>query len=322
VKIRGYRVELAEIDLASTASPGVVDATASVVKNRRGEDQLVGYLILKEPTQFNQQVVEKYLEVKLPDYMVPRHYVVLDAFPTLPTGKTDRKGLPNPFERAEWRSRTAPLHVAPEAQEIVDLFEELLQVGNIDVDSDFMKAGGDSLLTAVLLCRIHERFDVEVSIGDFSESPTPRNLAAFIRMAVETGGGRRSVRKATYEKTDLFSPARSESHIEPVCTVAPSRFAARAAHTDTMHAAPPSSGKKNLVIICAGGLGREVFTWAAQAIAAGAPWRIKGFLDSRADALDGYKHECRIIGDVDGYQIDEDDVFVGAIGNPHDKVRC
>jgi sugar O-acyltransferase (sialic acid O-acetyltransferase NeuD family) len=77
----------------------------------------------------------------------------------------------------------------------------------------------------------------------------------------------------------------------------------------------------NLVIISAGKLGREAFTWAAQSIAAGASLRIKGFLDDRPGALDGYRYSVGILGDVDRYTVEEQDVFICAIGNPKDKRR-
>jgi sugar O-acyltransferase (sialic acid O-acetyltransferase NeuD family) len=78
---------------------------------------------------------------------------------------------------------------------------------------------------------------------------------------------------------------------------------------------------KNLVIISAGKLGREVLGWAEQAIAQGAQWRIKGFLDSRADALAGFDYSTKILGAVESYQVAENDVFIGAIGDPKDKVK-
>ena len=79
--------------------------------------------------------------------------------------------------------------------------------------------------------------------------------------------------------------------------------------------------KQNLVIISAGKYGRETFTWAVQAIAHGAPWQIKGFLDDRSQVLDGYPYPVGILGDVKNYRIEEDDVFIGAIGEPRDKVK-
>ena len=78
--------------------------------------------------------------------------------------------------------------------------------------------------------------------------------------------------------------------------------------------------RKNLIIISAGKQGREVYGWAAEAIKAGADWCIKGFLDNRANALNGFTYESKIIGNMDEYKIEEGDVFVGAIGDPKDKV--
>jgi sugar O-acyltransferase (sialic acid O-acetyltransferase NeuD family) len=79
--------------------------------------------------------------------------------------------------------------------------------------------------------------------------------------------------------------------------------------------------KQNLIIISAGKFGRETFAWAAQAIAGGAPWQIKGFLDNRSDALAGYNYEAKVIGAVEDYRIEKDDVFIGAIGDPADKIK-
>jgi sugar O-acyltransferase (sialic acid O-acetyltransferase NeuD family) len=78
--------------------------------------------------------------------------------------------------------------------------------------------------------------------------------------------------------------------------------------------------KKNLIIISAGKLGREIFGWVSQTIAHGAPWRIKGFLDDRANALEGFDYDSKIVGNVRDYKIEQDDAFIGAIGDPKDKV--
>ena len=78
---------------------------------------------------------------------------------------------------------------------------------------------------------------------------------------------------------------------------------------------------QNLVIISAGKFGREIYAWAAQAIGHGRPWRIKGFLDNRPNALEGYHYDAPILGTVENYQIEPDDVFIGAIGDPADKIK-
>jgi sugar O-acyltransferase (sialic acid O-acetyltransferase NeuD family) len=77
--------------------------------------------------------------------------------------------------------------------------------------------------------------------------------------------------------------------------------------------------KRRLLIISAGSFGREVCTWAGQAIRAGAPWELKGFLDSRADALSGLAYDLPILASPDSYQPAEDDAFLCAVGTPHIK---
>lgn len=78
---------------------------------------------------------------------------------------------------------------------------------------------------------------------------------------------------------------------------------------------------KNLIIIGAGQLGREIFEFASEAIADGAPWRIKGFLDNRPGALTGFNIDAPVLGTVDNYRIQPQDVFIGAIGEPHEKIK-
>jgi len=191
VKIRGYRVELAEIEHLLAAAPGVADCAAGVVKNRLGEDQLVGYVVLKTPRQFEQPAVEAFLKARLPDYMVPRHYVILETFPTLPTGKVDRKGLPNPFEPVESEVEGREPAPASLEQRIVNLFRELLQIEAIGPQSHFFQLGGDSLLTALLIHRVYQGFGVEINFEGFLDSPTPARMTHLIETAGAGGTGKR-----------------------------------------------------------------------------------------------------------------------------------
>ena len=190
VKIRGYRIELAEVDHVLTAAPGVVDSAAWVVKNQLGEDQLVGYVVPKELGKFDQQEVERYMELRLPSYMVPRHYVVLRSLPALPTGKVDRRGLPNPFERTESDVKSTVNPPASLEQKVVNLFRELLQTEHVGPESHFFRLGGDSLLTALLVHRIYQAFGTEINFDDFVNSPTPARMTGLIRAALQEGKAR------------------------------------------------------------------------------------------------------------------------------------
>lgn len=296
VKIRGHRVELAEVEHVLGAFPGIADAAAWIVKNRLDEDQLVGYVVLKNgPHNFDQQAIKEYLELRLPDYMIPRHYLVLDSLPTLPTGKTDRRSLPNPFDRATPGTATPGLPVAPGGLQVARFFKELLRAEDVSLSTNFLELGGDSLLCAVLLQRVYQQFGVEISPEDFMELPTPDYLAGLIATALESRGERHPADRRV-ETPDI------------------------APRPGIITAKQASLVQKNLIIISAGRMGREVFTWATQAIAAGAPYRVKGFLDNRTNALASFNYGVGIVGHVDTYEIQEDDVFIGGIGDFNDKI--
>ena len=172
-----------------TTAPDVADSAVWVAPNRLGEDQLVGYIVLKGAGPFQQKAVEEHLKTRLPDYMVPRHYLVLEALPTLPTGKVDRRALPNPFDRIEASRPAATASLEPREQEMVNLFKELLQLADVSLDSDFIKMGGDSLLMALLMHRVYQAYCVEINFDAFVESPTPARLAGLIETATVQARG-------------------------------------------------------------------------------------------------------------------------------------
>ena len=186
IKIRGYRIETTEVEHVLTAAPGVADSVVWVATNQIGEDQLVGYVVPSTSETFDQVAVERHLESRLSDYMVPRHYVVLDALPTLPTGKVDRKALPNPFAGIRSEARAETLPAGSVELHMVGLFQELLQMEDIGRDSDFVKMGGDSLLTAVLMSHVYQHFGVEIDIDQFAAAPTPGRLAELVKASVKT----------------------------------------------------------------------------------------------------------------------------------------
>jgi sugar O-acyltransferase (sialic acid O-acetyltransferase NeuD family) len=318
VKIRGYRVELAEIDHALSAAPGVADSVTWVVKNRLGQDQLVGYVVLRSG-QFNQHEVQQYLSSRLPDYMVPAHYMTLDSFPVLPTGKVDRRALPNPFETVELGAPSATAsQPLPREHEMIALFRELLQSEDIGADSHFLKSGGDSLLAALLAYRIQQRFKVEITLDELNGAPTPAHLATLISTTLQCSNGPHLRSRPQPQTPEHSIPeALPSPRFEMTRFTRPLQIAAK-----DNFPTKASSGIKNLIIIGAGQFGREVFTWALQTISAGFPYRIKGFLDDKGNALDGYDYPVKILGSVENYKIEENDVFVGAIGDPKTKVKC
>jgi sugar O-acyltransferase (sialic acid O-acetyltransferase NeuD family) len=306
-KIRGCRVELAEIDQALLSAPGVQDAITWVHKNRRGEDELIGYIVPRRGTTFRQERMEDHLRSRLPAYMIPRRYVRMEELPMLPTGKTDRKSLPDPF--AGGRDETDPNLPGERSTvaRVIAIFKELLRTDGIGADSDFFEGGGDSLLAAVLVHRLSEIFRVDMSPDQLPQNVTPGQLARLI----EVGGGRPTFRRL--DRSGENGHGAGQGILTRRKSCAPRSY-------DGDQSTYGASG--NLVIIGAGQCGREVFTWALQSIDYGTRLTIKGFLDDKLDALQGYNYDLRVLASVDEYEIEPGDVFIGAIGNPAAKARC
>lgn len=318
-KIRGARIEPADVENALTHAPGVADCACWFAKDRFGENQLVGYVVLKTVGQFNQPQVEAYLEKQLPSYMIPRTYVVLDSLPSLPNGKANRKALPDPFSLAG-----APVKESVETpqdvdQKVLHIFREILQIDQLAADTDFLEAGGDSLSVAVLQHRIHESFGLNVPMENLFGSLTPSRLSCLVNSLAGSKELNSSHHNFVSKATGWFVESNRSEPLRPV-------FTAGVANLSTPHKSATvrqtSNHGSNLVIIGAGQAGREALTWATQTITAGSSLRLKGFLDDNASALEAFNYEPRIIGDVSTYRIEENDVFVSAIGDPVVRAKC
>ncbi len=189
-KIRGYRVEIAEVEMALLAIAEVKDAFVAAHRNDHGEGSLVAYVVATAGCAPTVSALRAALAQTLPPYMLPRAFVPLDALPRLLNGKVDRLALPAPP-----RARPAlgnPL-VAPrnaiEAQ-IARVWEEALEVDGIGVTDDFLELGGDSLRVTQVLSGIRERYCVEPTLARLLEVRTVADLAieVLLARAADLGG--------------------------------------------------------------------------------------------------------------------------------------
>ena len=158
VKIRGHRVEMPGVETALRAVDGVRDAV--VVAQRRGQhDALVAYIVPTTPRAPDVSTLRRVLAGQLPDYMVPATYVVLDALPLLPSGKVDRRALPEPStERPELAvSLVAPRNEVEAA--LAAIWAEVLGLDAIGVHDEFLDLGGDSLSASRIIARVTDRFE-------------------------------------------------------------------------------------------------------------------------------------------------------------------
>ncbi len=178
VKVRGHRIELAEVEAALTRLPGVREAAVAVRPDPRGEGQLVAFVVAPaggaELDDWRQA-----LRQALPDAMVPAALVRLAALPLTPSSKLDRRALPAP----DWAAAGTSTGEAPRGAVeglLAELFAELLGRERVSAGEDFFSLGGHSLLGIRLVSRLREVFHVELPVRRLFEAPTVAGLAAVI----------------------------------------------------------------------------------------------------------------------------------------------
>jgi acyl-coenzyme A synthetase/AMP-(fatty) acid ligase/acyl carrier protein len=178
VKIRGMRVELGEIESVLRQKPGISEA---VVVTRTQEPSLVAYLVPAQDSALRTDAIRSALATRLPGYMVPSAYCVIDRLPRLPNGKLDRSALPDPAGPAASASTEGARPGNDIEKGIVDVLSEALNRPEVGVhDHFFTDLGGHSLLAIQVVARIRERLGLAVSVIDVFQFPTARALASHL----------------------------------------------------------------------------------------------------------------------------------------------
>jgi amino acid adenylation domain-containing protein len=176
IKLRGFRVELGEIEAALFRHPAVKEAVVAVREDAPEGKTLAAYVIAKEPMTPSAPELRRFLEKTLPDYMVPATFTLIGAMPLTPNGKVDRRALPAPeHHRAPHTVRAAP-RSATECQ-MVEIWKTLFNVPAVGVQDNFFDLGGHSLLAVRLLARIQEVFGKKLPLTVLFQAPTIEKLA-------------------------------------------------------------------------------------------------------------------------------------------------
>jgi len=180
VKIRGYRIELGEIEAALLNLYVVKQAVVVARGNEAGDDCLTAYVVPSVNPRPTMSALRRALAKRLPDYMIPAAFVVVDSLPLLPNGKVDRRALPAP-------GRTRPeLEVpfvsprTPIEEALAGIWAEALGIDQVGVVDNFFDLGGHSLLAGRVISRMRDTFQMDVPIQSFLEAPTVADIALVI----------------------------------------------------------------------------------------------------------------------------------------------
>ncbi|MBA9085510.1 amino acid adenylation domain-containing protein/non-ribosomal peptide synthase protein (TIGR01720 family) [Fontibacillus solani] len=179
VKIRGYRIELGEIETALLSHPAVKETVVINREDSHREKYLCAYLVAEGAEPLQSKELREWLSVKLPQYMIPMHYVMLERMPLSPNGKISRNQLPSPEGNLVGRAEYAAAKNIVEVQ-LVRIWQEVLGLQKIGVKDNFFEIGGHSLRATTLVAKIHKEMNCSLALKDVFQYPTIEQMAEVI----------------------------------------------------------------------------------------------------------------------------------------------
>ncbi|HEU5383697.1 MAG TPA: amino acid adenylation domain-containing protein [Ktedonobacteraceae bacterium] len=180
VKVRGFRIEISEIETVLRQHAGVKEAVVMAREDTPGEKRLVAYIVPQSEAPLTTQQLRQHLQARLPGYMVPAAIVTLEQIPLSPNGKLDRRMLPAPSsERPDLQERYMPPQNALE-ERLAAIWAEILGIERIGIYDNFFELGGHSLLATQVIARIQSVFAVDLPLRSLFEQPVVAELAREI----------------------------------------------------------------------------------------------------------------------------------------------
>jgi acyl carrier protein len=180
IKIRGFRVELGEIEAALCRHEAISQAIAMV---RDADDLLTAWVVPDGDTAPSSAELRSYLQNDLPPWMVPSRVMVIDEIPLTPNGKVDRRALPETTDQQQSESA----YIAPRSEtetKVASFWEQLLKTDRVGVLDNFFDLGGHSLLATQLISRIRKEFGIELPLRALFDHPNVQDLATAIDAAL------------------------------------------------------------------------------------------------------------------------------------------
>jgi acyl-coenzyme A synthetase/AMP-(fatty) acid ligase/acyl carrier protein len=177
VKIRGFRIELGEIEALLASHPQIWETVVLVWDDTAGDKRLVAYIVPQPEITIIIDEIRQFLKAKLPDYMVPNAFVILEALPLTTNGKIDRRALPPP------NLDISDKYVAPSTpieEILVNIWSEVLKVEKVGINDNFFELGGHSLLATQLVAQIRDRLKIELPLRQLFNTATLAELAQGI----------------------------------------------------------------------------------------------------------------------------------------------
>lgn len=180
IKIRGYGVDLLEVEKALLAHPDIDEALATTIEEEDGTARLIAYVVCGRQSDTIASDLRNHLKDKLAEYMIPSLFIRLDYLPLTANGKIDRKALPKPDH---WRPELGTPYAKPQnrmEEKLVRIWQEVLGVRPVGIDDNFFDLGGHSLAATRVVSRVIQLFQIDMPLQSLFQSPTIAAMAAVI----------------------------------------------------------------------------------------------------------------------------------------------
>jgi len=181
VKIRGYRIELEEIEATLIEHPAIQAAVVTALVETQGDKRLVAYIVFEQGKELTNNELQNLLANKLPTYMIPSNFIILDSLPLTFNGKVDRRSLPIPSrDRAEIQKG----YVAPRDTielQLTQIWQDILDLPLIGVTDNFFDLGGQSFSVVRMMTQIQKQFNRELPLSTILQESTIERLAEILR---------------------------------------------------------------------------------------------------------------------------------------------
>jgi myxalamid-type nonribosomal peptide synthetase MxaA len=258
VKMRGFRIELGEIEVVLTQHSEIKEVVVIAQQDATGNQYLVAYVVPKQKSVPKSSELRRFLRDKLPEYMLPKVFVMLEALPLTTNGKLDRKALPI-ADQNYYDDDT--IYVAPRTlteTKLTAIWSELLVREQVGINDNFFELGGHSLLLTQMIFRVRETFQVELPLRSLFEMPTVAALAESIEMLQNTGSNtiaRKTV--ADLQAEAVLDPTIRPEAVAREYTTEPANTVCNFLSNLTPNPFPMREGEQELKPLSASGRGLE-----------------------------------------------------------------
>ncbi len=186
VQVRGFRVELKEVEHAVLNHKAVREAAVIFSAEHEKQKDIVCYYTINEDSDLLPEDLRKYLKTVLPEYMIPSYFVVIDEMPLTSHGKINRRKLPAVRDDISMR-QVITLPTNQVEQDLVEIWKEILGIDNVGITDNFIELGGHSMKMARMIYQIQEKLEIHISFKEILENQTIKELAGLIQKKTDEG---------------------------------------------------------------------------------------------------------------------------------------